>query len=159
MTSSLFRLLILRALSRGQGSNQVVGAVKTSTDRCIAFSNTYQHQVSSFKLSNPSRPGHRKIVALFLVDPEKRIPSTTDIPPQQGHWSREAIFDSFVKDKQSMKVPLPVELVDMVSDKVDSVVSLEEAKAYREQLMDERTAFVGVVDEQHFATSFSFCEH
>ncbi|KAG8943131.1 hypothetical protein FRC04_003211 [Tulasnella sp. 424] len=144
-------------LEEGNGSNQVVGAVKTSADRCIAFPNIYQHQVSSFKLVDPSKPGHRKIVALFLVDPEHRIPSTTDIPPQQAHWTREAVFDSFIKEQ--VKVPLPVELVDMVADHVDNVMTMEEAKTYREQLMDERTAFVGVVDEQHFATEFSFCEH
>ncbi|KAG8943130.1 hypothetical protein FRC04_003210 [Tulasnella sp. 424] len=144
-------------LEEGAGSNQVVGAVKTSADRCIAFPNIYQHQVSSFKLIDPSKPGHRKIVALFLVDPEHRIPSTTDIPPQQAHWTREAIFDSINTNK--IKVPLPVELVDMVTDCVDNVMTLGEAKIYREQLMDERTAFVGVVDELHFAAEFSFCEH
>ncbi|KIO18082.1 hypothetical protein M407DRAFT_32229 [Tulasnella calospora MUT 4182] len=146
-------------LEEGAGSNQVVGAVKTSADRCIAFPNIYQHQVSSFKLVDLSKPGHRKIVALFLVDPEKRIPSTSDIPPQQVDWAREAIRESLVKDDKSVKVPLPVELADMVADRVDSVMTLDEAKVYREQLMDERTAFVGVVDEMHFATEFSFCEH
>ncbi|KAG9042774.1 hypothetical protein FS837_010393 [Tulasnella sp. UAMH 9824] len=146
-------------LEWGAGSNQVIGAVKTAADRCIAFPNIYQHQVSSFKLIDPSKPGHRKIVALFLVDPEKRIPSTMDIPPQQSHWAREAIRDSLVQDKQSVKIPLPVELADMVADNVESVMTMDEAKAYREQLMDERTAFVNVVDEMHFATEFSFCEH
>lgn len=58
-----------------------------------------------------------------------------------------------------MKVPLPVELVDMVADRVDNLMTLAEAKAYREELMDERTAFVNVVDDQHFCTEFSFCEH
>ncbi|KAG8927824.1 hypothetical protein FRC01_006879 [Tulasnella sp. 417] len=146
-------------LEEGEGSNQVVGAVKTLANRCIAFPNIYQHQVSSFKIIDPIKPGHRKIVALFLVDPENRIPSTTDIPPQQAHWAREAIFDSLVKDNESVKVTLPVELVDMVADNVDNVMTLDEAKANREQLMDERTAFVGVVDEMHFAAEFSFCEH
>ncbi|KAG8939526.1 hypothetical protein FRC04_006251 [Tulasnella sp. 424] len=146
-------------LEYGGPSNQVVGAVKTSVNRCIAFPNIYQHQVSSFKLVDPTKPGHRKIVALFLVDPENRIPSTTDIPPQQTHWTREAIHEAFVKDNHRMKVPLPVELVDMVADRVDNVMTLAEAKAYREELMDERTAFVDVVDEQHFCTEFNFCEH
>lgn len=143
----------------GGPSNQVVGAVKTLPNRCIAFPNIYQHRVSSFKLVNPTQPGHRKIVAFFLVDPENHIPSTIDIPPQQIHWTRETIHEALVKDNHRMKVPLPVELVDMVADRVDNVMTLAEAKAYREQLMDERTEFVGVVDEQHFCTDFSFCEH
>ncbi|KIO24287.1 hypothetical protein M407DRAFT_26303 [Tulasnella calospora MUT 4182] len=140
-------------------SNQPVGAVKTFVNRCIAFPNTYQHQVSSFKLVDPTKPGHRKIVALFLVDPEDRLPSTSDIPPQQSDWTREAIFEALVRGNHRMKAPLPVELVDMVADRVDNVMTLEEAKAYRLELMDERAAFVDVVDEQHFCTTFNFCEH
>ncbi|KIO15428.1 hypothetical protein M407DRAFT_34999, partial [Tulasnella calospora MUT 4182] len=146
-------------LESDEPSNQEVGAVKTSANRCIAFPNIYQHQVSSFKLADPTKPGHRKIVALFLVDPEDRIPSTSDIPPQQSHWTREAIFEALVNDNTRMKTSLPVELVDMVADRVDNVMTLEEAREYREELMNERTAFVDVVDERYFCTEFSFCEH
>ncbi|KAG8988969.1 hypothetical protein FRB90_002465 [Tulasnella sp. 427] len=146
-------------MEQEQESNQFLGAVQTSGNRCIAFPNIYQHQVSSFKLVDPAKPGHRKIVALFLVDPNTRIPSTTDIAPQQGQWVHEAVRDSLHNEKKPMAVPLPVELIDMVSDNVESAMTLEEAKLYREQLMDERTAFVGVVDEQHFMTEFNFCEH
>ncbi|KAG8912827.1 hypothetical protein FRC01_004875, partial [Tulasnella sp. 417] len=146
-------------LESGGQRNQVVGAVKTFANRCVAFPNVYQHQVSSFRLIDPTKPGHHKIVALFLVDPENRISSTSDIPPQQSHWTREAIFEALVKDNQTMKVPLPVELVDMVADQVDNVMTLDEAKAYRLELMDERTAFIDVVDQQRFCTDFRFCEH
>ncbi|KIO21962.1 hypothetical protein M407DRAFT_28449 [Tulasnella calospora MUT 4182] len=146
-------------LERDGQRNQVVGAVKTSANRCIAFPNIYQHQVSSFKLVDPTKPGHRKIVALFLVDPENRIPSTSDIPPQQSHWIHEAIVEALVDNNNTKKVSLPVELVDMVADQVDTTMTLEEAKAYRLELMDERTAFVDVVDEENFCTEFNFCEH
>lgn len=140
-------------------SNQEIGAVKTSANRCIAFPNIYQHEVSPFELDDKEKPGHRKIVALFLVDPEERIPSTSDIPPQQSHWTREAMFEALGNDNNRMKISLPVELVDMVADRVEGLMSLEEAKDYREELMDERTAFVDVVDERYCCTEFSFCEH
>ncbi|KAG8912828.1 hypothetical protein FRC01_004876 [Tulasnella sp. 417] len=146
-------------LDTDEPSNQEVGSVKTSAGRCIAFPNIYQHEVSSFELVDRSKPGHRKIVALFLVDPEDRIPSTSDIPPQQIHWTREAIREALVNDTKRMKVSLPVELADMVADRVDNLMTLEEAKVYREELMDERTAFVDTVDERYFCTEFSFCEH
>ncbi|KIO24283.1 hypothetical protein M407DRAFT_26298 [Tulasnella calospora MUT 4182] len=142
-------------LESDEPSNQVVGAVKTSANRCIAWPNIYQHQVSSFKLVDPTKQGHRKIVALFLVDPEKRIPSTSDIPPQQSHWTREAIMEALVQDNRT----LPVELVDMVVDGVDNMMNLEEAKAYREELMEERLAFADTVDKQHFCTGFDFRKH
>ncbi|KAG9019806.1 hypothetical protein FRB90_005954 [Tulasnella sp. 427] len=150
---------MLYGLDYGGPSNQVVGAVKTSLDRCVAFPNIYQHQVSSFELIDPTKPGHRKIIALFLVDPEFPVPSTADIPPQQVHWIRQAAHEAFIKDNQGMKVPLPVEVVDMIAERVDNAMTLAEAKGYREDLMDERTSFEDEVDERHFCTEFNFCEH
>ncbi|MDI3406894.1 DUF4246 domain-containing protein [Streptomyces cavernicola] len=63
--------------------NQVLGSAATPAGRCLAFPNVLQHRVSPFRLADPARPGHRKILAFFLVDPERRIVSTSDIPPQQ----------------------------------------------------------------------------
>ncbi|KAG8906436.1 hypothetical protein FRC00_012588, partial [Tulasnella sp. 408] len=137
-------------------SNQVVGAVKTIPKRCIAFPNIYQHQVSSFALADPTKPGHRKIMALFLVDPEHRIPSTGDIPPQQEHWAQAAMATS---QASSAFNRLPAELHKMVAGSTDGLMSEAEAKDYRLKLMDERTAFVGVQNEQWFCTTFNFCEH
>lgn len=94
---------------------------------------------------------------LFLVDPENRIPSTTDIPPQQAHWTRDAVLEALMGDQ--MKVPLPVELVEMIVDNVDIGMTLEQSKAYREQLMDERAAFVGVVCEEHFLPNLASLQY
>ncbi|KAG8916500.1 hypothetical protein FRC01_003115 [Tulasnella sp. 417] len=151
-------ILLTWGLRRNGPKNQVVGAVKTSPTRCIAFPNIYQHKVSPFKLIDHNKPGHRKIVALFLVDPENRIPSTSDIPPQQSHWARDAIFDALLQDNHRIKAPLPVELVEMVAGRVDTLMTLAETKAYREEFMKERTAFAGVVDEQHFSTNLFLSE-
>lgn len=66
--------------------NQVLGSVPTPAGRCLVFPNVLQHRVDAFRLADPTRPGHRKILAFFLVDPEERIVSTSDVPPQQP-WS------------------------------------------------------------------------
>ncbi|WP_447034781.1 DUF4246 domain-containing protein [Streptomyces sp. DSM 118878] len=66
--------------------NQVLGSASTPASRCLAFPNVLQHRVGSFRLADPTRPGHRKILAFFLVDPSERIVSTSDVPPQQP-WS------------------------------------------------------------------------
>ncbi|MFF8507301.1 DUF4246 domain-containing protein [Streptomyces sp. NPDC015492] len=63
--------------------NQLLGSAATPEGRCLAFPNVLQHRVGSFRLADPTRPGHRKILAFFLVDPEQRIVSTSDVPPQQ----------------------------------------------------------------------------
>ncbi|WP_199545801.1 DUF4246 domain-containing protein [Streptomyces sp. N35] len=66
--------------------NQVLGSAATPAGRCLAFPNILQHRVGSFRLADPTRPGHRKILAFFLVDPSETIVSTADVPPQQP-WS------------------------------------------------------------------------
>ncbi|MFC9392579.1 DUF4246 domain-containing protein [Streptomyces sp. NPDC057027] len=66
--------------------NQVLGSASTPEGRCLAFPNVLQHRVGSFRLADATRPGHRKILAFFLVDPSERIVSTSDVPPQQP-WS------------------------------------------------------------------------
>ncbi|NUS45253.1 MAG: DUF4246 domain-containing protein [Mycobacteriaceae bacterium] len=66
--------------------NQALGSVHARAGRCVAFPNILQHRVAPFRLVDAARPGHRKIVAFFLVDPSITIVSTADVPPQQP-WS------------------------------------------------------------------------
>ncbi|KIO23098.1 hypothetical protein M407DRAFT_27425 [Tulasnella calospora MUT 4182] len=138
-------------------SNQILGAVKTLAGRCIAFPNVYQHQVSSFELSDSSKPGHRKIVALFLIDPEYTVPSTTHIAPQQSDWARDAMNSS-----GTFFSKMPTEILDMVTGSATSeggLMTMEEAKQYRLELMDERAVWVKDQNQKYFESDFSFCEH
>ncbi|KAG8723413.1 hypothetical protein FRC12_010899 [Ceratobasidium sp. 428] len=134
-----------------------LGAVVTSQDRTIAFPNIYQHKVSPFELEDKSKPGHRKIVALFLVDPAIRRPSTTTVPPQQQEWRSTAISaNETLKGAFNKLAP---EIIDRVSSLAEGTMTLEEAKAYRLELMDERKAFVTQNDEKYFEVAFDLCEH
>ncbi|MEU2391348.1 DUF4246 domain-containing protein [Streptomyces sp. NPDC007369] len=108
--------------------NQVLGSAATPAGRCLAFPNILQHRVGSFRLEDHTRPGHRKILAFFLVDPSTTIVSTSDVPPQQP-WSATA------------------------------TMTLEQAKEYREQLMQERKFFVAEHNDQLYEREFSLCEH
>ncbi|MFD6195005.1 DUF4246 domain-containing protein [Streptomyces sp. NPDC060275] len=63
--------------------NQLLGSASTPAGRCLAFPNVLQHRVGEFRLADATRPGHRKILAFFLIDPSERIVSTSDVPPQQ----------------------------------------------------------------------------
>lgn len=108
--------------------NQMLGSTSTPAGRCLAFPNILQHRVDSFRLTDPTRPGYRKILAFFLVDPSEKIVSTSDVPPQQP-WSDT------------------------------STMTFEQAKNYREQLMQERKFFVGEHNEQLYEREFSLCEH
>ena len=52
-----------------------------------------QRRISSFSLADRTRPGHRRFIALWLVDPEQRIISTANVPPQQQDWWFDAIIN------------------------------------------------------------------
>lgn len=55
---------------------------------------------------------------------------------------------------------LPVELQQMVLEDVDDLpISMEEAKQYREELMEERRAVQDEQSEMFAIDSFSLCEH
>lgn len=133
---------------------QELGRISTSEGRLLAFPNVLQHQVQPFGLVDPTKPGHRKILALFLVDPFQRVISTANVPPQQKEWWTEVITE------KSKLGELPAELMQYVVDDVEGFpISLEEAKNLRETLMDERKAFVQDVNQEYENEEFSFCEH
>jgi hypothetical protein len=102
-----------------------------------------------------SKPGHRKIVALFLVDPQVPIPSTSEVAPQQGDLVLEAMRSAPTESKLHL---LPTELLDMILDNMDGVMTLDAAKELRLKLMDERTVFVDKSNKNYFELSFSMCE-
>jgi hypothetical protein len=133
-----------------------LGSVITKEGRCIAFPNLFQHRVSPFKLLDPTRPGYRKILVFFLVDPSipQPIPSTSVIPPQQKEWA----IDELKKAPRSHGLnKLPLELLNMINEEVE-LMSREEAKSFRLELMDERTKFVKDHDSNFFSVQFNMCE-
>jgi hypothetical protein len=135
---------------------QTLGSVDTRQGRLLAFPNILQHRVEPFSLADTSKPGHRKILALFLIDPNFRIVSTKNVPCQRADWWGEVVAN----DKEGMLSKLPREVSDMVVGHVDGFpLSMEEAKATREELMAERTAFSDHVNDELESLTFSLCEH
>jgi hypothetical protein len=59
---------------------QTRGFVTCQENRCIAFPNTMQHRVAPFQLEDETKPGIRKILVFFLVDPNERVLSTLHVP-------------------------------------------------------------------------------
>ena len=131
---------------------QDLGSVLTKEGRAVFFPNLVQHRVEPFELADKSQPGHRKILALFLVDPAVPIVSTANVPPQQGHWAP-------CKDLVRSNRRLPPEVTDMVLKNIDYFIEEDEAKKLREQLMAERTVMQEASDKALNDVQFSFCEH
>ena len=104
---------------------QGIGDVVAKTHRCVAFPNLYQHQVQPFRLEDPSKPGHRKILVFFLVDPTQKVPSATDVAPQQREWVTEAMRHA---GQGSAFSKLPLEILTMISGENEEVMTRSELR-------------------------------
>ncbi|OJD19357.1 hypothetical protein AJ78_00719 [Emergomyces pasteurianus Ep9510] len=137
-------------------ATQIPGSVQCSQGRLLTFPNTLQHRVEPFELADKSKPGHHKIIALYLVDPHIRIISTANVPPQRRDWWTEHLESTGALKK------LPKEFVKMVfgsGNELDFPFSMEEAKRLRVELMAERTARVTEQDRHFRHREFSLCEN
>ena len=103
-----------------------------------------------FALKDANKPGRRTIAALFLLDPAKRIISTSEIPPQQASWHDAA------SGLRSLFAPEVNELLD---GKRDFPMDLTEAKALREELIHDRKYMQDEVKGKWFDREFSLFEH
>lgn len=144
-----------------------------------------QHRVSSFKLIDPTKPGHRRFIALWLVDPTKRIVSTASIPPQQMSWYVEDILESNPSARKEALDKLPPEVVELLAapgitsdrdfrlpqelrdfirgylheDESALPMSGKEANEHRIRLMKERSGFVKMAGDADTMEMYNFCEH
>ncbi|KAI1394262.1 uncharacterized protein F4822DRAFT_43229 [Hypoxylon trugodes] len=132
-----------------------LGIVTSKIGRLLAFPNVFQHQVQPFELEYPLKPGHRKILAMFLVDPSIRILSTGVVPPQRKDWWAREIRNITPFSE------IPIEVFDIIMDFVDGFpMSWEQALATREKLMAERTWASDEFETRGESYGgFNFCEH
>ncbi|KAH0565668.1 hypothetical protein GP486_000942 [Trichoglossum hirsutum] len=133
---------------------QDVGEIICKEGRLITFPNILQHRVNPFRLEDTSQPGHRKILAIFLVDPHIRIISTANVPPQRRDWWAERIISSGVFSRMAG------ELQDIIFSNIDDFpIGMDEAKELRLELMEERKKYAVTQNGSFVATEFSLCEH
>ncbi|CAG9948012.1 unnamed protein product [Clonostachys rosea f. rosea IK726] len=122
---------------------QQYGIVETRQGRVLAFPNDFQHAVSSFSLQDKAKPGHRRFIALWLVDPHQRIISTSNVPPQQKEW--------WLQHQDQRNTPVTSQAIP------ENLMTVEEANEHRLKLMEVRTR----VDQisEFGVPGYSFCEH
>ncbi|KAI0536264.1 hypothetical protein GGR58DRAFT_475769 [Xylaria digitata] len=133
---------------------QRLGRVVTREGRFIAFPNVLAHQVQPFTLADDSRPGHRKILAMFLVDPHIRVLSTSVVPPQRKDWWAHEVR------KISPLSDLLLEIFDLIIESVEGFpMSWKDALDTREILIEERRWARGAFDSIMEDNTYNFCEH
>jgi hypothetical protein len=140
----------------GQGrhmQHQSLGYCSTPAGRALAWPNTYQHRVAPFELEDPTRPGHREILVYFLVDPYRRVRSTSTVRPQQREW--------WARELRRMPLFewLSDEILMHVLSFVPGLMTFEQAVERRARLMRERKFIETKANRQVFERPFSLCEH
>lgn len=116
---------------------QHLGSISTREGRLITFPNIL-NRVSPFSLADRSKPGHRKILALFLVNPRMRIISSANIPLQREDWwsdRRECI-----RGMPARKILAGMKGVVSKETSAISSMTMDEAKQHKLELMEERKA-------------------
>ncbi|PGH23321.1 hypothetical protein AJ80_02573 [Polytolypa hystricis UAMH7299] len=133
---------------------QDIGGVECKQGRLLTFPNIFQHRVEPFGLKDTTKPGHRKILALFLVDPNIRVISMANIPTQREDWWEEQIPWDDVLGR------LPPEMqLEVLSYPKYFPISMDEAKEFRLELMKERMGFKNEQGRAFQYEQFSLCEH
>ncbi|KAF7300076.1 hypothetical protein MKEN_01330700 [Mycena kentingensis (nom. inval.)] len=150
--------IVMYGLAARDPCVQEIGSIQTLPGRAVAFPNLYQHQVSPFRLQDATKPGTRKILVFFLVDPTVKVPSASNVAPQQAWFMREILLE-IARDPGSRLGALPVELIDLVADVIPGTMTREAAEAVREELMEERSIMIQDVDKEYFSREFNMCEH
>lgn len=136
------------------------GSISTTPGLALAFPNIYQHHISPFHLIDPTKPGHRKILAFFLVDPNYTIPSASDVSPQQKEWMLDFMRDLGPNGVRGTRLgKLPAELRDVIVDFTEGLVDRKQADVVREELMKERSHFASLYNEHIMQLPFNMCEH
>ena len=88
-----------------------LGSIETPAGRLIVFPNSHIHKLSELSVAAGATEGRRRVIVFWLVDPSVTIPSTRDVPPQQGIIPyqdalaiRLELMDERRRHKQSLNV-------------------------------------------------------
>ncbi|KAI4202378.1 MAG: hypothetical protein LQ350_002596 [Teloschistes chrysophthalmus] len=94
----------------------------------------FQTKLNPFKLRDPAKPGHLKMILVHLIDPNRRIMSTSLVPCQRRDWWARDIHQIVPVLRR-----LPVEVFDNIIDMVDDFpISTTDAEKIRAEMLGER---------------------
>ncbi|KAG7664424.1 uncharacterized protein J8A68_002027 [[Candida] subhashii] len=132
-----------------------LGSAEAKENRILIFPNMFQHHVDPFELTDKTKPGYRKILCFFIVDPyNPRVVGTDQVPPQQLDWWNDEELDYlFPNDLKEKIKKLKEGLVWPLTSNL--------AAEARRQLMYERSLRQDAeeYDGGAFTRTFSLCEH
>jgi hypothetical protein len=136
-------------------ATQELGSVETPEGRLLVFPNVLQHRLGPFELADPTRPGWRRILALFLIHPEAQVYTSATVPPQRRDWYVTAF--RLVGPPWAKMPPVLVEIV--LDYLVHSSLTSAEALRHMKKLSHERKFYTRGESRENFERPYSLCEH
>lgn len=128
-------------LVNGEPAIQRPGSIKFKVGRTVIFPSTVQHRLTHFELKDKSKPGHNRSLMFFLVDPNLRIISTANIPPQRLDWTLDAkgdddktksIMASLALDNKDRKGPMAMSLLEALDLRCQFLEEMIEFTKYQQ---------------------------
>lgn len=121
----------------GDPAVQHIGDVDLREGRLITFPNIWQTRLLPFELVDKKRPGRVKILTLHLIDPSRRIISTSRVPPQRRDWWADE-----VRLRNAVLWRLPNEIWMKIVNEVGGLpLSPDQAEQMRNEFLEERAEF------------------
>lgn len=125
-------------LDIGDPAIQESGKIKCKEGRTIIFPSTVQHRIESTELLDKSKPGALKFMSFFLVDPNIRIISTANVPPQRLDW---AFGGADVNEMENLNESLDKLSMGFGDRPLNLPFSMNEARRLHSQVFKEMIEF------------------
>lgn len=125
-------------LENGEPAVQRSGAIRCPVGRLVMFPSTVQHRMTKYELTDKTKSGSNRCLVFYLVDPNIRIISTANIPPQRLDWTLET-EDA---EGQSLSVAMAKLALANKDKKGNMTMSLTEALKYRYEFLEELIEFM-----------------
>ncbi|CAI7647214.1 unnamed protein product [Penicillium discolor] len=121
-------------MQNGEPAIQYPGSICGNVGRVVMYPSSVEHKFTRFELKDKTKPGHTRALVFFLVDPNIRIISTANVPPQRLDWTKEMPGEDVKEGLQKLAL-------DNMKSKGDMPMSLEEAMETRMKVLQEVAEF------------------
>ncbi|KAJ5093129.1 Protein of unknown function DUF4246 [Penicillium angulare] len=125
-------------LENGEPAIQHSGSIRCRMGRVVMFPSTVQHRLTKFELKDKTKAGSTRALVFYLVDPNIRIISTANIPPQRLDWT----LNDKAAEGEDLKSAMAKLALDNKDKKGDMAMSLTEALKIREDSLNELIEFM-----------------
>lgn len=120
-------------LENGEPAIQISGSIRCKVGRTVIYPCTVQHRLTGFELKDKAKPGYSRALIFLLVDPNIRIISTANVPPQRYDWTHPVATDK----PEELSDAMQKLALDNIDQKGDLPMSLAEALEIRKDVLNE----------------------